>query len=152
GAGPFDSVVPGAFCAPRLMPHPSEFDLAEMIALGASLRSMGAGARHMEEAADRIVHRLYKAFAPDPGVPSTLALLRFYITARSGDLDDPLKAFATSIAGGVAPPPEARCLTLLATQGNEQPWGSRHSSVRHKAIPLSLPDFSARMPMADGIF
>src|SRR5262245_16263249 len=111
------------------MPHPSEFDLAEMIALGAALRATGSGAAHMEEAADRIVSRLYHAFLPDLGAPSTLALCRLYVTVRYSDLDDVLRAFAAAQQDGEVPSPDARCLTLLATKGILPEWCSRHKSA-----------------------
>src|ERR1700760_1189975 len=104
------------------MPHPSEFDLPEMIALGAALRGVGSGAAHMEEAADRIVNRLVHAFAPDIGAASALALCRLYVTARYSDLDDGLKAAAAAQQGGAIPAPDARCLTLLATKGTLPEW------------------------------
>jgi rsbT co-antagonist protein RsbR len=134
------------------MPHPSEFDLPEMIALGAALRSMGSGAAHMEEAADRIVSRLVHAFAPDVGAASTLSLCRFYVTARYSDLDDGLRAFAAAQMEGQLPSPDSRCLTLLATKGVLPEWSSRHRSVAHKAIPLTHPDFSKRFPMFMALF
>jgi rsbT co-antagonist protein RsbR len=135
------------------MPHPSEFDLAEMIALGASLRSMGADAAHMEEAADRIVARLFSAFSADVGAPSSLALARFYVTARLGDLDEGLQAFAEAHADpGMTLPPETRCMTLLASRGVRPEWCSRHQSASHKAIPMHNNGFGPRFPMFSAVF
>jgi rsbT co-antagonist protein RsbR len=134
------------------MPHPSEFDLPEMIALGAALRGAGSGAAHMEEAADRIVSRLVHAFAPDLAAPSALALCRLYVTARYSDLDDGLRAFAAAQPGGEHLSPDARCLTLLASKGILPEWCSRHKSAGHKAIPLAHPSFDERFPMLKAVF
>ena len=69
-----------------------------------------------------------------------------------GDIDEGLRTFSAAMLDGAPPPPETRCLTLLATRGDEKEWCSRHTSVRHKAIPLCVPRFAERMPMAAGVF
>jgi hypothetical protein len=43
--------------------------------------------------------------------------------------------------------PNLRCLTLVATAGDEPAWNSRHLSRSHRAIPLSSEEAVAQAPM-----
>jgi hypothetical protein len=77
--------------------------------------------------------------------------VRVYKTHRFGGLPDELKRFAKralkSGGGDVQPFDDMRCLTLLATVGDEPSWNQRHLSKGHQAIPLPSPHMVERAPM-----
>jgi hypothetical protein len=127
----------------------SHLGLAEMVRLGAELRTIGQGASCMEQVASRVVDSLAEYFAVDG--KSELVLTRFYVTARFDLLEPEQQAAARAILGH-EPEPQTRCMALLATRGAEAPWNSRHSSQGHKAIPLPDSTFVSRLPMVAGVF
>ena len=79
--------------------------------------------------------------------PVASSLLTVAILLAYSELDPDLQAFAKGILGGTAPPPESKCLVLLATRGTEPAWNDRLKSAGHRAIPLPDPEFLARLPM-----
>ena len=125
----------------------STFKMSEMIECGSALRQLGAGAHSMEEVAGRIVRYLYDHLGEQQSGGRACSLVRFYKTHPYGDLDDELKAFARSLSGNIEDTPETRCLTLLATVGDNPLWNSRKDSARHKAIPLPSAQVVSQAPM-----
>lgn len=126
-----------------------DFDLGMMVRCGAALRRMSAGAHSMEEVAERIVRHLHEGIVHGDTVRAC-ALVRFYKTAAYGDLPPDLQQFAAGVLGAdaeAAVKPELKCLTLLASAGDEAAWTSRAGSRGHKALPLPTEDFVARIPM-----
>jgi len=73
--------------------------------------------------------------------------VRFYKTHPYDGLDAELQRFATVQLGGAPPRADMRCLTLLASAGDQEAWNSRHTSRGHKAIPLPSADAVRRAPM-----
>lgn len=124
--------------------HLSESDVAEC---GAHLETFGSGAPHMEEVANKIVRHLYENLEDKETGEKACALARFYKTHLYSDLDPGLQEFAQGILGDVPSSPEMRCLTLLATVGENSEWNLRANSAGHKAIPLPSEDFVAKIPM-----
>lgn len=125
----------------------SQFSLGDMTRCGVALRRLGADARAMEEVADRVVRYLYEHLrTPEMDVPAC-ALVRMFITLPFHALDADQKAFAEGVLNGVSHPPRMKCLTLLATAGDEPAWNSRHTSAGHKALPLPSAESIARAPM-----
>jgi hypothetical protein len=120
---------------------------AEVAKCGGRLEACGAGAPHMEDAANKIVRHLYENLTDEQTGQKACAMVRFYKTHRYSELDPGLQEFARGILGDVAASPEMRCLTLLATAGEESEWNSRANSAGHKAIPLPSEDFVAKIPM-----
>lgn len=119
----------------------------QMTELGDRLRALGGSAASMEEAAHRMVRALYEGIKdPVSGRPAC-ALVRFYKTHAFQDLPFDLKEFARAAHGAGAPDSLTRCLTLLATVGDEPAWNDRRSSVNHQAIPLPSRRVVARLPM-----
>jgi hypothetical protein len=121
--------------------------LTDVLSLGAALRSLGTGGvTSMEDVSKRVVdvlfHRMTRPASSDPA----LALVRLYKTHTYSDLTPDLQAFARDVLGN-APPPDSKCLVLLATRGTEPRWNDRHNSAGHKAIPLPDPEFLSRLPM-----
>jgi hypothetical protein len=129
----------------------TNFTLGDMTACGAALRQLSAGAGSMEEVAGRVVRHLHDGLRDGPGGPRACALVRFFKTHPYGGLDPGLQAFARRILEGQpdAPPPTERmkCLTLLATAGDQPRWNSRHTSAGHQAIPLASAEMLVRFPM-----
>ncbi len=129
----------------------TNFTLGDMTACGAALRKLSDGAGTMEEVADRIVRHLYEGLRDGPGGPRACALVRFFKTHAYGGLDPALQKFARRILQAQpdvqTPRPAMKCLTLLATAGDEPRWNSRHTSAGHQAIPLASPEMLLRFPM-----
>ena len=109
------------------------FGLSAVVECGAALRSETASAESMEEAANRIVGYLYDNIVDGSG-KRALALVRFFKTHPFGSLDPQQQEFARSLHNDASV--STKCLTLLATRGDEPDWNSRQTSRGHVAIPL----------------
>src|SRR5512141_169465 len=127
------------------MSNLATFSIKDMVACGDALRGSGAGAQTMEEAGQRMVRRLYETFGDGAG--SASALVRLYKTHPYGALGARLKAFADGILSDEPRSPTMRCLTLLATAGDNPAWNDRRQSVGHQAIPLPSAKVVERLPM-----
>jgi hypothetical protein len=125
------------------------FTLHDMSKLGGLLRRLGDGAETMEEVANRVVRHLYENLGDTAGVRSC-ALVRFFKTHPYSALDAGLRDFADGMLHD-APKPGLRCLTLLATAGDESTWNSREASVAHRAIPLAGPEILSNAPMISSL-
>lgn len=101
----------------------------------------------MEEVSNRMVQYLYENLIDQQTGKPACALVRFFKTHSYRDLNQPLQEAACDILGSRSIIPTTKCLTLLATAGDEPHWNSRYSSVGHKAIPLIDRDFIERAPM-----
>jgi hypothetical protein len=124
----------------------ANFELSDMVSCGAALRGLGAGSGSMEEVAERVVGYFYDALHGGDE-RRACALVRFYKTHPFKGLPPGLRDFATGVLGGPAPSPEMKCLTLLATTGDEPHWRSRAGSAGHQAIPLPSEEFVSKIPM-----
>jgi hypothetical protein len=125
----------------------AHFTPSEMTRCGIAMRRFGSGAQSMEETANGIVRYLYEELGDQQTGERACALVRFYKTHAYGELPLALAEFARGILGGSAPPPTTKCLTLLATAGEQPAWNARQTSVGHQAIPLASPEMVARLPM-----
>ena len=125
----------------------TRFSLSEMTRCGMALRRLGENASGMEEVGERIVRYFYEHLrTPDLARPAC-ALVRVFVTQPYAALDDAQRNFALRVLGGTAPTPTLKCLSLLATAGDEPAWNSRHTSNGHKALPLPSEESVARSPM-----
>jgi two-component system, NtrC family, sensor kinase len=120
--------------------------LSEMTELGIALRGLGAGAQSKEQIANQVVDILHNEFV-DPNTRAPVcALARFYLTTEYANLDDRLRAIADqSMNERLAA--DTRCLTLLATSGEEPVWRSRTTSVSHQVVPLPNKQVVQSIPM-----
>jgi hypothetical protein len=125
----------------------SRFTLGDMTRCGIELRRVGADASSMEEVADRIVRYLYDRLGDPSRDGTACALARVFITLPYGELEPAQQAFAQSVLGHAPESASMKCLTLLATAGDEPGWNSRHTSAGHSALPLPSPTAVARSPM-----
>lgn len=124
------------------------FSLQDMTELSGELRELGAGARTQEEIADRIVNGLYNGFTAKDESEKAFVLVRFFVSLSYKDLESPLKRFVESRRGDHQDlRPETRCLTLLATCGEQEKWCDRTKSLEHRAIPIDSPDLATELPM-----
>jgi hypothetical protein len=123
------------------------FGLAAMLKCGPALRRVVLGTPTLEAAADAIVRHLYdNCVSPETGERSCV-LVRFYKTHPYGALEPGLQVFARRGSDGREITPATRCLTLLATAGQQDAWNSRHQSRGHKVIPLASQEAVQRAPM-----
>jgi hypothetical protein len=137
--------VSGASTPPRY--DLARFSLRDMTRCGIELRQVGANAASMEEVADRIVRYLYERLG-DPGRDArACALVRVFVTLPFAALGPEQQAFAQSVLGRTPEDPLMKCLTLLATAGDEESWNSRHTSAGHRALPLPSATAVSRSPM-----
>lgn len=127
------------------------FNLSDMTACGAVLRKLGANAQSMEDVANKIVRHLYDEMVDGTTGLRALSLVRFFKTHPYEDLDEELRTFADGVLGDMPAPPEMRCLTLLASSGEEPEWNSRQNSKGHKAIPLPREELVLQFPMISNL-
>jgi hypothetical protein len=125
----------------------TKFSQADMYRCAIGVRNMDAGSHSMEETAQRIVRYLYKNLTDPKTGQSACALVRFFKTHPYGDLSDDLQEAAQAILKGRPIMRATKCLTLLATAGDEPYWNVRQQSTGHQAIPLIDQDFVYRAPM-----
>jgi two-component system NtrC family sensor kinase len=125
----------------------SRFSLSDMTRCGMELRRLGEQASGMEEVGERIVRYFYEHLrTPDLARPACV-LVRVFVTQPFAALDEGQRAFVASVLGSGTPSPTLKCLSLLATAGDEPAWNSRHTSNAHKALPLTSEASVARSPM-----
>jgi hypothetical protein len=125
------------------------FDLAAMLRCSQGLRRAARGVPTMEAAASAVCRYLYHELG-DGGDGRACVMVRFYKTHPYGKLTPDLQRYAKRAFGAVAispPEPAMKCLTLLATVGDEPGWNDRRASVGHQAIPLPSPHVVERAPM-----
>jgi hypothetical protein len=125
----------------------SRFSLSDMTRCGMELRRLGEHASGMEEVGERIVRYFYENLRTADLAQPACALVRVFVTQPISALDDGQQAFAQSLLGGASPSPTLKCLTLLATAGDQPDWNSRHTSHGHKALPLPSEEAVLRSPM-----
>jgi hypothetical protein len=122
------------------------FGLPEMLRCGRGIRSSAAGAQSMEEALNRICRYLYDELQTASNERASV-LVRCYKTHRFGKLQPSQKAFARKLIGGAEPVPNMRCLTLLASVGEDPRWNDIKRSRGHRAIPLPQKEIVEKAPM-----
>lgn len=123
------------------------FTQEDMHRCAIDIRSTSSRATSMEEVANRIVRYLYESCVdPETGNPAC-ALVRLFKTHPYKELPVELQEAARGIIKGDAIAQPTKCLTLMATAGDEPQWNSRDGSTGHKAIPLVSEDFVKRIPM-----
>ncbi len=74
------------------------------------------------------------------------------LTQCYGDLDEELQAAVSDVLQDDSPLPDMKCLTLLATAGDEPDWNLRRCSRGHKSIPLLSEQAVSQAPMIVNLF
>jgi two-component system NtrC family sensor kinase len=125
----------------------SSFGLTEMLRCRRELHRAASQTPTMETCARRICRTLYDLLQTRDG-DHACVLVRCYKTHAFGSLPDDLQRFVRRIGNFVEPPAATmKCLTLLATVGEQAQWNTRFSSRNHQAIPLPSPRIVERAPM-----
>jgi hypothetical protein len=124
----------------------SDFSLIDMLQCGRGIRQSAAEATTVPEAAQAIVEYLYEECG-HPSAARSCALIRFYKTYEFGGLDSRLQRFATKQLGDVRPAAGMKCLTLVASIGQEPSWCDPVQSVGHQTIPLPSAQIVEGAPM-----
>jgi hypothetical protein len=125
----------------------SRFGVTEMMSCRTDLRALFANdPGDVATAAQRVVEFFYREFVDERGAPAC-ALVRFFKTARFEALDDDQQEFALKTAGSATLDKDVRCLTLMATIGDQPAWNSPAQSRGHRAIPLTSIDMVEQAPM-----
>lgn len=125
----------------------ARFSLGDMLACGRDLRARLDGAQSMEQAAQLAVRYLYESCRDPRTGDRACALVRFYKTHPYGSLERSEQIFARGLLGKQPVTNDMRCLTLLASTGDEVAWCSRHTSTAHRAVPLASPSMVEQAPM-----
>jgi hypothetical protein len=128
----------------------TKFGLGEMLRCSLELRRVARHEYTMEATARRITQFLYDELATREGGRACV-LVRCYKTHPFGGLPADLQVFARrsllSTEPHVEPSNSMRCLTLLATAGDESSWNERQQSMNHQAIALPSAEIIQRAPM-----
>jgi len=123
----------------------TRFTLADMTNCGVSLRQICPEATSMEQAARATVRYLYENLHGPEG--RACALVRMYKTHPYADLPTELRDFGRELIQTETLDEATKCLTLLATVGEEPAWNDRHASRGHKSVPLLSKQAVERFPM-----
>jgi hypothetical protein len=124
----------------------TDFTVGAMLRAGIAIRRVVRGCESLEAAANLIVRYFYDHCTGVAG-ERACALVRFYKTHAYGALEPAQQRFAAAQLGAIPPRKSMRCLTLVATIGDEPDWSSRHTSRSHLAIPLPSADSIRSAPM-----
>jgi hypothetical protein len=125
----------------------SRFRYTDMMDVRGRLRDLlGGEAATLREAAERAVEFFYRELVDERGQPAC-ALVRFFKTHPYRDLAPELQEIARAAAPEAAMRPDLRCLTLVATRGQEPDWNEPASSRGHRAIPLTSVEMVQQAPM-----
>jgi hypothetical protein len=125
----------------------ADFTVGAMLRAGVAIRRLLRGSESLEAAAELLTRYLYDQCIVGASSERACALVRFYKTHAYGKLEPALREFARAQLGGSEPNDTLRCLTLIATSGDEAAWNSRHKSRGHQAIPLPTADAVRAAPM-----
>lgn len=123
------------------------FSKDDMCHCAVTLRNMDERSENIEETAGRIVRYLYDNLINQRTGEKACALIRFFKTHPYEDLSEDLQEAAKAVLKGQSIYRATKCLTLLATAGEEPQWNSRQGSRGHQAIPLVDQEFVHRAPM-----
>ncbi len=127
-----------------------QFGIREQLRCATLVRNAGQGHATFEAAARALTRAFYdelQTSAPS-GSARACAMVRCYKTHPYAALPAELQRFARGmLASGQAPRPSMRCLSLMASAGDEHAWNSRHASRGHQAIPLASDDMIEKAPM-----
>jgi hypothetical protein len=124
----------------------TDFTVGAMLRAGIAIRRAVRGSASLEAAANRVVGYFYEHCISAAG-SRACALVRFYKTHPYGALEPAQQRFAAAQLGAIPPRKSMRCLTLVASMGDEPTWTSRHTSQSHLAIPLPSAESIRSAPM-----
>jgi two-component system NtrC family sensor kinase len=125
----------------------TRFTLADMVRCGEALRLLATEATSMEKAAQAVTRYLYENLRKRNSDNPSCVLVRFFRTLIYARLATDLREAASQTSVSAEISEDTKCLTLLATAGDDPRWNSRHTSTGHKCIPLISEAIVERFPM-----
>lgn len=125
----------------------ARFSLLEVTECSAVLRQLGEQSNSLQQAASRAVNFLYTHLGNEETGNRECALVRCFKTTSYGRLDPAAQQLAREQLGGIAPFPEMKCFTLVASAGEEASWNHVERSYRYRVIPMVSADFVKQFPM-----
>ncbi len=125
----------------------ARFSLLEVTECSAVLRQLGEQSSSLQQAASRAVNYLYTHLGNEETGVRECALVRCFKTASYSRLDPATQQLAREKLGGIAPFPEMKCFTLVASAGEESAWNHVERSHRYRVIPMVSADFVKQFPM-----
>jgi hypothetical protein len=139
---------PGALVDVQVAHDLTRFTLVDMVRCGEALRLLVTQAASMEKAAQAVTRYLYENLRDRNSDDHSCVLVRFFRTLIYARLTTDLRqAAASQISPSADISKDTKCLTLLATTGDDPRWNSRHTSSAHKCIPLTSEAMVERFPM-----
>jgi two-component system NtrC family sensor kinase len=124
-----------------------DFTVPNMLRCSREVRKVATHCGNMEEAARSVVQYFYDVFVDPSDGRRSCALVRFYKTHAYGKLEPDVKQFARRQLGATPADDEMKCLTMLATIGDEPEWNDRRQSRGHQAVPLPSTEIVEQAPM-----
>lgn len=125
----------------------SNFGFREMMECRGRIRDLFADdPPTLEHVGERAVEFFRNELVDETGAPAC-ALVRLFKTHPYRDLPEELQTAVHTASPESATVPDLRCLTLIATRGDEPEWNSRHTSRGHRVIPLLSVEMVQQAPM-----
>ena len=125
----------------------ADFSLAGMLRCGRGVRRSTQSSGSLDAAADAIVRYLHTESGTTPDGNRACALVRCYRTLSYERLDKAQRAYADERLRLPTANPDMKCLTLIASVGDEGEWCSPATSRGHRVIPLPSPEIVEQAPM-----
>ncbi|MCU0526686.1 MAG: hypothetical protein MUF72_17890 [Elainella sp. Prado103] len=125
----------------------TRFNDDDMYNCALDLRNLDKASQNIEDIANRIVRYLYENLIDSQTDQSACALVRFFMTCPFMELSSDLQSAARNLVKGRNIASTTKCLTLMATAGDQPEWNFRQQSTGHQSIPLLDRDFINRAPM-----
>ena len=125
----------------------ARFSLLEMTECSAVLRQLGEQSRSLQEAASKAVNYLFDTLGDPATGQRDCVLVRCFKTISYSRLDTEHQQLVREKLGGIAPFPDLRCFTLVASTGAEPDWNRVDRSHRYRVIPMVSADFVKQFPM-----
>ncbi len=123
------------------------FSLLEMTECSAVLRRLGEQSSSLQAAASRAVNYLFTTLGNSETGARDCVLVRCFKTMSYHRLDSATQQLARERLGGIAPSPDLKCFTLVASAGEEPEWNQVELSQRYRVIPMVSADFVKQFPM-----
>src|SRR5688500_19146632 len=95
-----------------------------MLQLGRGVRLAAAGTRSMRAAAETTTSYLYRECIDPATSAPACAMVRFYKTHAFAGLPGAEQLFARKLLPDTMPSPRMKCLTMLASAGDQPEWNS----------------------------
>lgn len=123
----------------------NRLSLNDISKIGGQIRKIGESGSCLEDVAQGIADYLYSRIVD--GESKAAALVRFFKTHDFDRLEASQKEFAENLMDSKPDSDDLKCLTLIASAGDDPDWNSRKNSLGHQAIPLPNPDVVEKFPM-----